>query len=54
MPVHKPRINLKAVLKPFPRLVTRTKILSGPGVKAKIIDARIKEVISVNDNCFDF
>ncbi len=50
MPVHKPKMNLNAVLKPLARLVTTTKMLSGPGVNAKMVDARIKVVISVKDN----
>ncbi len=50
MPVARPNINLKAVLKPLPRLVTITNILSGPGVNASIVDASINDKTSVNDN----
>ena len=50
MPVARPNMNLNAVLKPLPRLVTITNILSGPGVNASIVDASIKDKTSVNDN----
>jgi len=50
MPVTRPNINLNAALKPLPRLVTITNILSGPGVNASIVEASINDKTSVNDN----
>ena len=50
IPVARPRINFKAVLKSCDKLVTITKIISGPGVNAKIPEARIKLKTSLTDN----
>ena len=54
MPVQRPKMNLTEVLNPWPRLVTTTKILSGPGVNAKTTDAMIKVTISERDKTVIF
>jgi hypothetical protein len=52
IPVLKPNINLNEVLNPFPKLVTITNTISGPGVNANITEAIVNDSISEIDNLF--